>query len=132
LGPNWPLHDLTNVGESSGTALSGGQILRIGVARAVYADVGSLKMPAISVSALLSQYMVHTAVLLLDDPFSALDSVTATKLMVYLQQVGLPSHNITWLRYSHSGRLQEAESSCHTHYSQRGLAGPRCGQYPSS
>jgi hypothetical protein len=37
---NWPQRDLTNVGESSGTALSGGQKLRVGVARAVYSDAG--------------------------------------------------------------------------------------------
>ena len=60
------MKDLTDVGESSGTALSGGQKLRVGIARALYSA---------------------SDVVLLDDPFSALDVTTAQQLMHFLINV---------------------------------------------
>ena len=59
--------DLTSVG-TGGSSLSGGQRLRIGVARAVYA---AWRCP----------------VLLLDDPFSALDGATSTRVMRFLREI---------------------------------------------
>eukprot|EP01041_Mallomonas_annulata_P006698 gene6698-13581_t len=55
--------DAVGVG-SGGGKLSGGQRLRVGVARALYAS---------------------TPIVILDDPFSALDSVTASNLMNFLK-----------------------------------------------
>lgn len=62
----WGNGDLTDVGVS-GSSLSGGQRLRIGVARAVYA--------------------YSCSVILLDDPFSSLDTTTASQLSAYLNDV---------------------------------------------
>ena len=59
---HWPLGDLTRVG-NGGSTLSGGQRLRIAVAKAIYS---------------------LAPVVLLDDPFSALDNNTAQSLMDYL------------------------------------------------
>lgn len=64
---NWPRGDLTPVGEGGGS-LSGGQRLRLGVARAVYSSA---------------------PVLLLDDPFSALDPTTASGVMAFIEKVSL-------------------------------------------
>ena len=82
----WEKGDLTDVGVS-GSSLSGGQRLRIGVARAVYA--------------------YSCSVILLDDPFSSLDATTAGQLSVYLLQevvrhqqraVVLATHSVDLLR----------------------------------
>jgi ABC-type multidrug transport system fused ATPase/permease subunit len=62
---NWHDGDLHDCGEN-GSALSGGQRLRLGVARALYST---------------------KPIVLLDDPFSALDERTGTALMSFIREV---------------------------------------------
>lgn len=62
--PEWrDRGDESLVGEAGGSALSGGQKLRVGVARSLYSS---------------------QPVVLLDDPFSALDGKTAKRLLRFL------------------------------------------------
>ena len=80
----WPRGDLTSVGHGGG-ALSGGQRLRVGVARAVYSKA---------------------KIILLDAPFSALDHDTAERLLRWIvreaavsgRTVLLASHSVSLLR----------------------------------
>eukprot|EP01034_Spumella_vulgaris_P022151 gene22151-28258_t len=89
VGSNWTAGDLSDVG-AAGSNLSGGQRLRIGIARALY-----------------SQH----AVVVLDDPFSALDAATGSLMMKYLAErvcgqqkrvVILSTHSLALLQPSHS------------------------------
>lgn len=103
----WEKGDLTEVGVS-GSSLSGGQRLRIGVARAVYA------------------YSCH--VILLDDPFASLDGTTASQLGAYLREevvgrqhraVVIATHSVDLLRDASAiVLLQEGEERARGTYAE--------------
>ncbi len=79
----WRLGDVTEVG-GQGAQLSGGQRLRIGIARALYA---------------------RSDVVVLDDPFSALDEKTRTSLLHFLVQFALIREKRSVLLSTHTVHL---------------------------
>eukprot|EP01042_Synura_sphagnicola_P000491 gene490-523_t len=76
---NWKGGDTSKVGPGGGR-LSGGQRLRVGVARALLSGGQRLRV------GVARALYAPTAVVLLDDPFSSLDQVTATGLMSFLHE----------------------------------------------